>query len=145
MKYLIGIAFICFTGILFAQKVQKEDPYYKALELRTEYFKKYNIDVDTIYVTKETYLNDYTGLLNDFYIKMVDESIIYDKTRKQKSFFVQFINPINFEEGSSVIYVTEFAITRKRKKYLRINDSGTIVSFAYDCEKGSYVFDYKHR
>lgn len=149
MKYLERmkrLLFLCIqfalSSILFGQddsKPENSDFYKESLKIYVDYAKTLEPNIDTIYVRESYYLNDFTGIVSDVQIMMVNLNFITAKTSKRKTFPLIVINPMKLEEGTPIIDVVKFWVTRKRKKYHFANVYGAKVKVYFDCELETFV------
>jgi len=140
-----------FIVICFSIKAQtneddySHDGYYRSLVLHVEYLNELEDNVDTVYVQKNYYLQDYTGGINETYVKMVGQEFLYKKTKKRGRIDLIVINPMKFEKGVPTFFVVNFDVSRRRKKYIRKNVDRSKLQMKYDCQKSKNVISVVNR
>lgn len=142
MKNFICLLF-CFTCFnVFGQElsVLSEDPYKKCLELAISNNLEF-IYKDTIFVRKATYLQNLEGVVRGKYILLLDENQILSRTKDAKPIGLVVVHPIEFRKDGMFVFVTDFGVVRKRKKYSFVNNGFVEVQLVFNCERTS--FDYK--
>jgi len=116
------------------------DPYYKCLEMAISNNLEF-IYKDTIFVRKATYLQNFEGVVRGKYILLLDENQILTRTKGSKPIGLVVIHPIEFKKDGMYVFVTDFGVVRKRKKYSFVNNGFVEIELVFNCETSR--FDYK--
>ncbi len=115
------------------------DLYKESLRSYVIEMKNFQPDWDTIYVKESFHLqNIKSGKLEGIYIKVVNESFIHHKTRRNKKLPLTVIHPLIVENGSFIVYVVHFDVTRKGKHYNMANVDRVKSKMTYDCSRLAY-------
>lgn len=114
------------------------DGYYESLKLHIEHMKFIKYDLDTIYIRKEDYLGDYSGMIDNVKIEMIGNEKIHKRTKKKKTIIVYRIKPISFEDSQPIIHVEEYDISRMDDHYYLVVNNRSVTGIFYDCEKNKY-------
>ena len=142
MKYILILFLIVSCNCTKAQSSEHfEDGYFRSLLLHIELMKEYNKSLDTVFVSKDSHLKDFSGSVNGVFIKMVGEEFVQLKTEKKHSLTLLVIHPLEYEENKSFIIVSTFGVSRKRNNYTMLNSGSSKVEIKYDCENGNYKYD----
>ena len=134
--------FIALLISLFANGQSSEksefDGYYESLKLHIEYMELIKYNLDTIYIRKEKYLNDYSGKINSVQVKMIDNEEIHKRTRRENSIIVYQIKEVSFENAVPIIHVDEYDISRKNQQYHLVANNRSVTGIFYDCNNNKY-------
>lgn len=142
MKNIIIISILLLMSFkISAQKSVdfKNDGYYESLRLYILSMSQL-IEADTLYVRKDSHLKDYSGLLEGTLIIMVDSKAIYEKTKKNKPLNMRVVHPIEYDNGTSYIIVSNFGVKRKKSKYQLVNSGFSKIKVEYDCDQNKHIY-----
>lgn len=143
MKELILFLVVISNSFLHGQELQSlgnVDLYKNSLRLHVEFTKSIRPSIDTMYIRSASYFGGLDSIIGGVRIIVVDEGYIYRKTSKKRMLPISVINPLKIEEGEAVVYVVDYNVTRKRRKYTMSNVDRTKVKVVYNCEEDMINF-----
>ncbi len=140
MKIQIICLCLFISSTIKAQSNQV-NPYRECLRFHLQSLKERNHLKDTVYLQPNDYLNLTSGTLEGTYIKVVNERLVREKTKKGKMIGIIAVNPVMFDNDVQSISVTHFSVTRKKNHYNFINSGGTKMILRYDCKEGAYKYE----
>ncbi len=146
MRIYSLIIFFLFIARLQGQTITNTvntDPYFECLKLYLSSLIEMGIYTtgDTAYVSHRDYSSDYTGSYHDVFIKMVNNELLFELTKKKRAIRVLVINPLEFKDGYATINVVNFGTSRKRKHYTLINNGFNRIKVGFDCKVGKYEYE----
>lgn len=118
----------------------KNDGYIESLRLDILSVSKLR-NLDTFYIRKDSYLNNFPEFLEGAHIIMIDSKAIYEKTKKNKPLIMRVVHPIEYGDGTYYIIVSTFGVIRKRSNYQLVNSGFNKIKLEYDCEKNKYNYN----
>ncbi|MEM9848907.1 MAG: hypothetical protein AAF847_13550, partial [Bacteroidota bacterium] len=65
-------------------------------------------------------------------------TLLYNKTKKHRHLLLTVISPISIEQDKKAIYVTNFDVYRKKKRYSFSGSDATKTYLAYDCQVDNF-------
>lgn len=137
---IIILAILSFGASAQTSLDSLRDGYYASLQLAIMSIPQF-AKSDTIYIRKDSHLGEYSGLLGDLRIVMIDAKTIHEKTKKYKTLAIKVIHPIEFKSGSLFITISDFGVKRKRNKYSFINSGYTTVKMEYNCSEAKFLYE----
>jgi len=137
MQFILG--FLLFlAGPHFTMK-GGGDPYYESLKLHIKRFENFAAPgIDTFFVKKQMFHSDYNGIINNEFVKTIDDKLLYEKTKGREYLLLVVISPIKVEEGKLIIFVTNYDVRRKGHKYSYAGADVTKCELDFNCESNSF-------
>jgi len=140
----IIISFFCVSLFGQEQELQKNtsaDFYKESLILHIDFIKSTQPNTKILYVQESPYLKKMNQEIDGIQVMMISKEFIHTNTSKRKSLPITVINPLKIENDEAFIYVVNYSVTRKRKKYTMANVDRTKVKVFYDCEKNTTKYE----
>lgn len=115
--------------LLFGNDGSAFDPYFQSLALHVEKFE--STYIDTFFLQKQNFHPSYSESISGIPVRSLTPSEIFEKTSKKQNIRLTVISPLTIEDGEMCIYVTNYIVSRKRKKYYPEASDATKVKFSH--------------
>lgn len=103
------------------------------------------IITDTLFVQENDYVKEISSNIKGMQVKIINNEVIFSKTKKGKAILVLQINGLVFKEAKGFIRIVTFGVSRKKRYYKNINNGFSKYEIEFDCESGKYIFTLKYR
>lgn len=95
---------------------------------------------DTLFIKKSPFLEDQDGFIEGKFIRILDEDELFRRTTKGATIQLIVIHPVEYNKEIGFITISEFGVTRRRRKYSFINNGFGKFEMRYDCDLKKYDY-----